>query len=83
MPVVTELSAAASSSAADGKDQPKEEVEEDDDQLCIVCLEALRTHVLVPCGHQCVCEGCSSTLVRTGTCPLCREPCQMAIRVFK
>ena len=83
VPVVTELSAAASSSAADGKDQPKEEVEEDDDQLCIVCLEALRTHVLVPCGHQCVCEGCSSTLVRTGTCPLCREPCQMAIRVFK
>jgi hypothetical protein len=27
--------------------------------LCVVCLTAKRTHVLIPCGHLCVCLDCS------------------------
>ena len=33
--------------------------EADDAALCVVCLEGARTHVLVPCGHRCLCEGCA------------------------
>ena len=37
---------------------------------CVVCLVNRADHVLLPCGHVCVCKGCASLLNR---CPICRQ----------
>ena len=46
---------------------------------CVVCLAAPREHVLIPCGHACVCEDCSGTIT---CCPLCRASIERAVRLF-
>ena len=51
---------------------------------CVICLNAEPTHLLAPCGHQCVCAACCKmVLARTRQCPVCRQPCRQAVRVFK
>lgn len=45
----------------------------------MVCMEANASHLVVPCGHQCVCEGCSAKL---SFCPVCRARMKSIIRVF-
>jgi hypothetical protein len=40
--------------------------------VCKVCLAETRTHACTPCGHFCLCQGCS-VLLRDATCPLCRS----------
>mmetsp|Transcript_20062 Transcript_20062/g.40243 ORF Transcript_20062/g.40243 Transcript_20062/m.40243 type:complete len:96 (+) Transcript_20062:1284-1571(+) len=50
---------------------------------CIVCWEAPRTHVFVPCGHMCACKSCSSRVMENRkVCPTCNQPSTMAIEVF-
>ena len=44
---------------------------------CIVCFTNPKTHLAVPCGHQCACEQCSA---RMANCPYCRAPASMWIR---
>ena len=53
----------------------------DDDEYCIVCLETLRTHTLIPCGHRCLCEGCAASH-QWEACPVCREPAQGVFRIY-
>lgn len=36
---------------------------------CIVCMDALRDTVLIPCGHLMFCSNCSSRLHER--CPVC------------
>jgi predicted amidophosphoribosyltransferase len=52
--------------------------------MCVVCFDAPKDHLIVPCGHQCVCAGCAEQLIntRTPTCPVCREPIQQTVKVF-
>lgn len=52
---------------------------------CVVCLDDAQTHLLVPCGHLCLCAACSETLMSElcPLCPVCRTPCDTATRVFK
>jgi hypothetical protein len=49
-----------------------------------VCFDAPKDHIIVPCGHQCVCARCAEQLTntRTPTCPVCREPIQQTMKVF-
>ena len=58
-----------------------------DDNSCVVCLDGEKTHILVPCGHQCVCAPCGERLAaQTGggaRYPVCRRGIQMAMQVFK
>lgn len=56
--------------------------EASDQKLCVVCLEHSSTHVLVPCGHQCLCQKCALNIA-PGLCPMCREPSIMAIMVYE
>ena len=59
--------------------------EQEERMLCVVCLERARSHVLLPCGHKCLCSNCVDTVLGTGAdavCPLCRTPIQKAQRVF-
>ena len=55
------------------------------DGECIVCLNAEPSHVLIPCGHQCVCADCSEILMNElrPRCPVCRALCDQGLRVFK
>jgi hypothetical protein len=55
-----------------------------EDDQCVVCFDARKDHIILPCGHQCVCKGCAEQLTRTKTptCPLCRRAIRETTRVF-
>jgi hypothetical protein len=55
-----------------------------EETLCVVCFDAPKDHIIVPCGHQCVCAACAEQLTktRTPTCPVCREPIRETMKVF-
>ena len=61
---------------------PASQVEEE--ALCVVCMDARKQHVMVPCMHVCVCEACAQRLLdaRTPHCPVCRTPVDHSTRVF-
>ena len=52
---------------------------EEESSLCVVCLDAPRTHAMLPCGHRCVCHSCTGGHNR---CPLCRTEVQGTVRVW-
>jgi hypothetical protein len=57
---------------------------DEEETQCVVCFDAPKDHILVPCGHQCVCGACAEQLTRTRTptCPVCREPIRETVKVF-
>jgi hypothetical protein len=54
--------------------------DEDETTLCVVCMDAQRTHLIAPCGHKCLCESCSTTFGTT--CPICRADAMLVCKVF-
>jgi hypothetical protein len=42
-------------------------------------METKATHVIVPCGHFCLCARCASNQTQ---CPLCRAPAVHIIQGF-
>jgi hypothetical protein len=45
---------------------------------CVVCMDAPRSVLLLPCKHLALCEECSESLQaggNKGACPVCRVPC--------
>lgn len=53
---------------------------EDEGKNCVVCLESQANGVFVPCGHKVCCMECGAKLT---SCPTCRAPKQMFIKVFE
>jgi hypothetical protein len=55
-----------------------------EETLCVMCLDARMDHIIIPCGHQCVCGACAEALKRAAhpACPLCREPISVTAKVF-
>ena len=54
-----------------------------DDDSCVVCMDAEKTHVFVPCGHVCACAECSAHVMSSAaTCPYCRTHATMAVRIY-
>lgn len=54
-----------------------------EEKLCVVCLEAEKNHLFIPCGHMCVCEKCSCDVINTkANCPICRGQILNKIRVY-
>ena len=52
--------------------------------LCDVCFDAEKTHIFIPCGHFCVCEGCATAVMAVNAqCPVCRVKAVQIVRVFK
>jgi hypothetical protein len=47
-----------------------------EETLCVVCLDAPKDHIIIPCGHRCVCGACAEKLTkaRSALCPFCRTP---------
>ena len=60
---------------------PQPEAEE---ALCVVCMDAPKSHVIRPCMHMCTCEACTQQLQEQGaqSCPVCRGPIEGIERVF-
>ena len=46
---------------------------------CVVCMDEEKTHVILPCGHYCVCAKCLATLTQ---CPVCRKEIQQTVRCY-
>jgi hypothetical protein len=61
---------------------PAEPAEE---TLCVVCFDAPKDHIIVPCYHLCVCEACANLLTQMEkpTCPICRRAIQQTNKVFQ
>ena len=53
-----------------------------DDGGCTICMERGSTHVIVPCGHKCVCDQCARGYRAGSNCPICRGRVQSVVRVF-
>lgn len=49
--------------------------------VCVICMDATSTHVVVPCGHVCLCETCAA-LDHDRSCPFCRAEITSIIRIF-
>ena len=53
---------------------------------CVVCLDAKKDHVCMPCGHVCMCAECAASVVKSrgkdGNCPMCHKKVDDCIRVF-
>jgi hypothetical protein len=57
----------------------KEEKEEPQND-CIICCSEKSTHILLQCGHFCLCGTCANIIE---ICPICRAPVEKTIRVYK
>jgi len=60
------------------------------EETCVVCWENRPVIALIPCGHVCLCSGCSRNLlhgsgsaaIRDARCPTCRARVEGAMRVW-
>jgi hypothetical protein len=52
---------------------------------CVMCLDGAPTHILAPCGHQCICAECVASIkLHTDICPLCRRVVDSVVaKVFR
>jgi cysteine-rich repeat protein len=52
---------------------------------CCVCLDEVKSHAFVPCGHLCVCAGCAESIMSSlkKECPSCRCPAAHVIKIFQ
>lgn len=57
----------------------KEDNKEDTAKQCIICMDALPTHIAIPCGHQVYCENCIQKLKK---CAICRKEITNFYKVY-
>jgi hypothetical protein len=36
----------------------------DEEDQCVMCFDAPKDHIIIPCGHVCVCEACANQLTQ-------------------
>jgi serine/threonine protein kinase len=75
-PTMLEILSVLSPATADMAEDEAQQKEEEN--LCIICLDRHRTHILIPCGHWCLCE----EHAQQGKCPICRTDVASSNRVF-
>lgn len=49
---------------------------------CVVCMDANRNAVCVPCGHYAACYDCLAELQLSSGCPICRRPLASIVRLY-
>jgi hypothetical protein len=69
---------AAASAAASAA--PPEVAPGEDTNTCIVCMDAVRSHIAIACGHFLYCAVCSEKM--KGTCAQCQKPTSF-VKVFQ
>jgi hypothetical protein len=50
----------------------EEQTQIDESNLCVICLDKIRTHPCIPCGHKVLCADCAPAIQDDGKCPVCR-----------
>ena len=50
---------------------------------CAVCIDNIKSHIIVPCGHKSICEDCAPRILLDRTCPICRQGIQSIIKVYE
>jgi hypothetical protein len=58
-----------------------EEPQNNGTTLCVVCLDAEKNTVLLPCRHLCLCSTCAQ-IPELVQCPLCRSPVESRLEVY-
>jgi hypothetical protein len=55
-----------------------------EETMCVVCFDAPKDHLVLPCKHLCVCGACAEQLTKTRTpmCPVCRGLIRETMKVF-
>jgi hypothetical protein len=50
----------------------------------VLCFDAPKDHIILPCFHVCVCEACANQLTQMEkpSCPICRTAIQQTNKVF-
>ena len=51
-----------------------------EETMCVVCMDAPKNRVVLPCMHMCVCEACAQLL--RDRCPVCRGPIERIAQLF-
>jgi len=53
-------------------------------KACIVCMEHLKTILVVPCGHKSLCPKCTHRFIdnNINECPVCRSTIEKFVTVF-
>jgi hypothetical protein len=51
-----------------------------EETMCVVCMDAPKNRVVLPCMHMCVCEACAQLL--RDRCPVCRGPVERIAQLF-
>ena len=56
-----------------------------DAKSCCLCMDAPKTHIVLPCGHKCLCASCAAGFNEGGGrfCPLCRSPMDRVMAVLE
>ena len=55
----------------------------DDDTTCVVCMDNKKDHIVVPCGHLCICGSCKDGVQASAKCPMCRDKLTFIMQVYK
>lgn len=63
------------------RDQTIAELNAASQKMCVICLEERKTVVLIPCGHYCLCNGCS-VAYSSKQCPACRRNIEGKVTMF-
>ncbi len=79
-PSMSQVLSAFEPSVPLGAQNNVEEADEADERQCVVCMERPKSHVLLPCGHLCLCEEDAQVAV---SCPLCRLAVSSRHSVFQ
>ena len=65
----------------DCDDDENEYRENKSNSTCVVCFEAPKCILLMPCKHLCLCENCSER-IEIKNCPICRNTVKNKIKIF-
>jgi hypothetical protein len=54
-----------------------------EDTMCVVCMDAPKDRIVLPCMHLCACGPCAQRLLELdASCPVCRGPIERMAQVF-
>lgn len=52
--------------------------------VCVICMDAGKDWLCVPCGHLAMCKACSARVKhQTGRCPVCQKKIKQVMQVYK
>jgi hypothetical protein len=55
----------------------------EEETMCVVCMDAPKDRIVLPCMHLCACGPCAQRLMELATsCPVCRGPVERMAQVF-